>query len=392
MGQIIRCPLVGTYCPKEIKIHGKSFFLAEAEKPEEDRKRRIKAISEAIGDVYIIRSALEERGINAFTCKICEMIQTCAYGMADISQKNPNVLLELGIMIALGKPTIILLKKEQTEELDLFSDLKAIEVIPFTEYLDIIDQLRDVIHKLPPSIPPHNPIEGLEKIQPEFAKEIRKVGDEIVKEFKETVAEAKLDSIPLGEERIVVSPELDERLRNLEEKLEDMSRLGFATDTKTAFFRGNHLYKQGKYEEALISYTWSLELEPNHPDTLNNRGLVYDKLERYNEALTDFNRSLELKPDEPDILNNRGTIYCHLERYDDARADYIRAIEIEPNYISPVYNLACLFSIWGKTEDALTYFQKAIDKDEKYREMAKTDKDFDKIRDNPRFKKLLGLD
>ena len=90
MGQMIRCPLVGTSCPKEITIHEKTFFLAEAERPEEARKRRIKAISEAIGEGYKIRSALEEKNINAFTCKICEMIQACAYGMADISQRNPT--------------------------------------------------------------------------------------------------------------------------------------------------------------------------------------------------------------------------------------------------------------------------------------------------------------
>ena len=93
MGQIIRCPLIGVPCSKPITLQDKSFFLAEAEKPEDDRRRRMKAINEAIGDGYKIRSALEEKGINAFTCKICEMIQTCAYGMADITLRNPNVLL-----------------------------------------------------------------------------------------------------------------------------------------------------------------------------------------------------------------------------------------------------------------------------------------------------------
>ena len=62
---------------------------------------------------YKIRSALDESDVNAFTCKICAMIQTCAYGIADITDSNPNVLLEVGMMIALGKPTIILVKRGQ---------------------------------------------------------------------------------------------------------------------------------------------------------------------------------------------------------------------------------------------------------------------------------------
>ena len=103
MGQVIRCPLTGLPCGKPITIQKESFFLAEAENPEEDRKRRIKAVSEAMQGGYKIKSALDEKDINAFTCKICEMIQTCAYGMADITQRNPNVLLELGMMIARPK-------------------------------------------------------------------------------------------------------------------------------------------------------------------------------------------------------------------------------------------------------------------------------------------------
>ena len=115
MGQIIRCPLTGLPCGKPIVIQEESFFLAEAEKPEEDKKRRIKAVSEAIQGSYEIRSALDEKGINAFTCKICELIQSCAYGIADITERNPNVILELGMMLALGKPAVILQNGEKKD-------------------------------------------------------------------------------------------------------------------------------------------------------------------------------------------------------------------------------------------------------------------------------------
>ena len=426
MGQIIRCPLVGTPCMKPITIQEKTFFLAEAEEPDYDKKHRSKAINEAIADGYKIRSALEEKGINAFNCKICEMIQTCAYGIADITQRNPNVLLELGMMIALGKPTIILLKKEQDKELKLFSDLKAIEVIPFEEYLDIIEQLREVVGTLPPAVSPLSPIEDLEKIQPQFAKEIRGMEANIVKEFKERIEQAKLDTISLGEEKKEIPPELSERLKSLEEKLEDMRGLGFVTDDRTALLRGNYFYNQGKYKEALASYNWSLELRPDNPVALYNRGntygelgryeeafadhnrslklnpndplafynrgTTYAKLGRYDEALADFNHSLKLNPDKPRPLYNRGTTYLKLGRYGEALADFKRYSELEPSDPSALYNLACLFSIQGKPDDALAYLETAIDKDEKYREDAKTDEDFDNIREDPRFKKLIESD
>ena len=392
MGQIIRCPLVGAPCVKSIKIEEKTFFLAETAEPGEDKKRRNKAIDEAITDGYKIRSALNEKGINAFTCKICEMIQTCAYGMADISQNNANVFVELGMMLALGKPTVILVQKGQEKKLKLPSDLVGIEVIPFEEYLDIIDQLRDVVSKLPPPVSPSSPIQDLEKVQPGVTNELKGIRDEIVKAFSKNIKEAKLDTISPSEEKKEITPELSKRLSGLEEKLEDMAKLGFTTDAKTAFLRGNYYYNQGKYKEALAAYNWSLELKPNHPATLNNRGNTYAELKRYDEALVDYNRSLELIPNDPDTLNNRGTAYVKLGRYDEALADYNQALELRPDHEGTLYNLACLFSLWGKPDDALSYLEKAIAKDKKFREDAKTDKDFDNIRDDPRFKKLVGED
>ena len=528
MGQIIRCPLVGTPCMRPITIEEKTFFLAEAEEPEYDKKHRKKAINEAIADGYKIRSALEEKGINAFTCKICEMMQTCAYGMADISQNNSNVFMELGMMLALGKPTIILAKKGQEQQLKLPSDVIAIEVIPFDEYLDIIEQLRKAVEKLPSIVSPPSPIQDLEKVQPQFAKELRKIRTDIVEEFKKSIEEAKLDTILPREEKKEISPELSERIGKLEGTLKDLMGLGFTTDATTAFLRGNFYYNQGKYNDALTTYNWSLELEPDDPSILNNRGITYDELRRYNEALADYNRSLELRPnhprtlmnrgvtydslgrhddaladynrslelrpDHPDTLMNRGVIYRHLERYDDALADYNRSLELRPDHpvtlmnrgvtyahmeryddaltdynrslelrpddpdtlmnrgttyahmeryddaladfnhslelrpddpdtltnrgvtyrhleryddaladfnrsleLKPddpdtLYDLACLSSLWGKVDDALTYLEKAINKDKKYREMARTDKDFDNIRDDPRFKKLIESD
>jgi len=459
MGQIIRCPLIGIPCMKPITIQKRTFFLAEAEKPEKDKDLRIIAIREAIGKEYKIRSALEEKGINAFTCKICEMIQTCAYGIADITQRNANVLLELGMMIALGKPVVILLKKGEEQELNLPSDLSAIEIIPFEDYAEIIPQFRKVLKKLPPPVSPPSPIEDLEKIQPQLAEQLRNMGANIVKEFKKSVEEAKLDVISLGEEKKVPA-QLIERIVKVEETLKELTGLGFTTDARTAFLRGNFYSNQGKPNEALAAYNWSLEINPNHPIVFIGRGLTYARLgrhhealadynralelspdeplalarrsltyidlERYNDAFADANRALELSPDEPLIIICRGTAYRELKRYDDALADYNRALELIPN--EPVafnsrgvtyaelerydealadfnhslglrpdnpytlFNLACLFSLMGRTDESLANLEKAILLDKENREKAKTDKDFDNIRDDPRFKKLMESD
>ena len=390
MGQITRCPLVGTPCAKPITVEEKTFFLAEAEKPPYDKTHRDRVLKEAIVDGYTIKSALEEKGINAFTCKICEMIQTCAYGMADISQNNANVFMELGIMLALGKPVIILVKRGQEQQLNLPSDVIGIEVIPFEEYLDIIDPLREAVKKLPINVTILTPIENLEKIDPKIVERLEKIRDDIVKEFKKSAEEAKLDKSISREEKEALSPELSKKLHSLEKKLEEMKTLGLPADAETSNFRGHHFFNQGKLNEALTAFEWALELKPNDPEILCNRGAVYARLDQYEKAIIDFNRALGLAPNYIPALHNRSISYIRTNKYEEAINDLNRILVIDPEFYGAFYDLACVYSLRKQPDDALTYLEKAITKEKKYIEMAKKDKDFDNIRDDLRFKKLIG--
>lgn len=156
--------------------------------------------------------------------------------------------------------------------------------------------------------------------------------------------------------------------------------------------RGNAYIELGRYDEALADLSHSLELSPHDPVTFCNLGCLYERLERYDEALTNFKRSLEIRPDNHDTLHNLGVTLSKLKRYDEAFTVLNHTLEIEPNNAETLYTIACLFSLWEKADEVLAYLEKAIGKDEKYRKMAKTDKDFDNIREDPHFKKLLEPD
>lgn len=147
-----------------------------------------------------------------------------------------------------------------------------------------------------------------------------------------------------------------------------------------------------RYDESLADFNRALEVKPDYPEALYNRGNTYAVLKRYDKGLADFNRALELRPGHLDTLTSRGVLYTCLQRYEEALADFNHALELSPDDPGTLYNLACLFSLWGKVDDALAYLEKAIDGDKKHREMAKTDTDFDNIRDDPRFKKLIESD
>lgn len=65
-------------------------------------------------------------------------------------------------------------------------------------------------------------------------------------------------------------------------------------------------------------------------------------------------------------------------------------IEANPQYAGPMYNLACCESLAGRPGDAVKHLGQAIGRSERFRDLAKSDSDFDPIRDEPEFKELVG--
>ena len=64
--------------------------------------------------------------------------------------------------------------------------------------------------------------------------------------------------------------------------------------------------------------------------------------------------------------------------------------EANPQYAGLFYNLACAESLAGRPADAIEHLGQAIEKSERFRSFAKGDSDFDPIREEPGFKRLVG--
>jgi tetratricopeptide (TPR) repeat protein len=81
------------------------------------------------------------------------------------------------------------------------------------------------------------------------------------------------------------------------------------------------------------------------------------------------------------------------------QGDYGRAVEIlrgvvdeHPNAGIVLYNLACAEVLAGEPAPAYEHLRRAVELEERFRELARRDSDFDPIRDDPRFKNLVEAD
>ncbi len=113
-------------------------------------------------------------------------------------------------------------------------------------------------------------------------------------------------------------------------------------------------------EMALVDYNSALDIEPNHPGSLVNRGVAQGKLGFLAQAIVDFNLALKIDPNDPKIYSNRGLAYDHLKEYEKSIVDYTKAIEFDPEFVTAYRNRAIVYRKLNKHEQAIADFSKAI--------------------------------
>jgi tetratricopeptide (TPR) repeat protein len=144
------------------------------------------------------------------------------------------------------------------------------------------------------------------------------------------------------------------------------------------------------WEAAITSLSKVLQIKPDEDLAWYNRGIALSNLDRHEEAINSYDKALQLNPDEDLTWYNRGYALDELGRYEEAIASYDKALTLNPNDPRILYNKACSYALQANLEAAIANLSRAIElSPEKYQEMAKTDSDFNLIRDDERFQALV---
>ncbi|MGK7893742.1 MAG: tetratricopeptide repeat protein, partial [Xenococcus sp. (in: cyanobacteria)] len=155
------------------------------------------------------------------------------------------------------------------------------------------------------------------------------------------------------------------------------------------FEQGNILEVNEEYEKALYAHDQAISIKPDDPIFWYNRGVQLSNLGRSEEAIASYDKALAIKPDNDSAWYNRGIALGNLGRYEEAIASYERVVEIQPNDHEAWYQKADIYAIQNQVDLAIENLEKAILLDKKYCNMAMEDSDFDNIRQDLRFQKLI---
>ncbi|RMG97228.1 MAG: tetratricopeptide repeat protein [Candidatus Dadabacteria bacterium] len=82
---------------------------------------------------------------------------------------------------------------------------------------------------------------------------------------------------------------------------------------RTAWVRlGNLYFDSDQYMEAIEAYTKALELDPNDPDVITDRAIMYRRMGDFQKAVEEFRRAADMAPNHLNSLLNLGVVL----RYD----------------------------------------------------------------------------
>ena len=219
-----------------------------------------------------------------------------------------------------------------------------------------------------------------------------------------------------------VAPEVQLKVQELTQQLEAL-RLANPQLYLTAddyLKQGHALWYEGRYEDAIASYDQAIQINPDLAAAWSGRGKSLDKLKRYEEALASHNQSIQINPDEYKSWFGKGYSLRNMQRYEEALLAYEKVIQLKPDYhhawnhrgyallklgnyqeawesiekvakLQPnssglAYNKAYYYALQGKTELAI----ENLVFENKLKERAKNNSDFDVIRDDERFQQFIN--
>jgi tetratricopeptide (TPR) repeat protein len=96
------------------------------------------------------------------------------------------------------------------------------------------------------------------------------------------------------------------------------------------FLRGQACSKLQDYDNALVDYNKSIDLNDEFSKSYAGRGSVFYAKENYKQALKDYNRALELDPDNPQMYGSIGNTYMNMSKYKEAISAFEKAIKLNP--------------------------------------------------------------
>ena len=132
-------------------------------------------------------------------------------------------------------------------------------------------------------------------------------------------------------------------------------------DNSIAHYELAHaLDRHGRFDEAIIHFTKSIQLNPKFGAAHNKLGVTLMQKGDLEGAVHHHFEALRIDPKNTKAHNNLGNVLAQQGDFKNAIDHYKSALQINPNYAGAYYNLGKIFANQDKIEDAIFNYRRAI--------------------------------
>lgn len=155
-------------------------------------------------------------------------------------------------------------------------------------------------------------------------------------------------------------------------------------------YKGICYTQVGNYMEAIKSVDNAIAIKKDYKEAYLTKGMALFSMARHAEAVSQYKEAIDLDKTCFDAYYNIGNSLMLLDKKEDAIKAFSKAIEINPKYAPSYYNRACAYVNLEQNEKSLDDIEYALKLDSSFKDMIRTDPDFNKIKQIERFNKVVG--
>jgi tetratricopeptide (TPR) repeat protein len=131
-------------------------------------------------------------------------------------------------------------------------------------------------------------------------------------------------------------------------------------DFNAHYRRGAYYLHQGSYKEALEELDRAIALNPSSAAAHNLSGMAHFQQKDYDAAEGQFRKAVELNPSLAVAYNNLGGVYAIKHQWNAAKENLKKAISLSPDMASAYFSLGTVQFNLGEAEEATACFAKGI--------------------------------
>lgn len=163
-----------------------------------------------------------------------------------------------------------------------------------------------------------------------------------------------------------------------------------------------------RIKDARKDFSRAIKADKTYAEAYNNLGVVYYRMAKYNRAISEYKKAIALHDSSASFYSNLGSAYFAQKLYEQAAVEYRNAIQLDPEIFdrmssggisarlqSPAdkayfsYILARMYAQLGNFDRSLKLLQRAMEDGYDVKDKIYKDKDFAKLREDPRFTALM---